>query len=145
MWCSANPNGATPSAQPFMSGPSDGKDLPETAHVFGNEVGEPIDSIKTSWRATCRRAKIEDLHFHDLRREAASRMDRDKVSRTAISAQLGHACTTTDIYVGSQEEDRKDKLRDYWQGRNRRKPFAKFLQTAHAKPSGSTKATAAVH
>jgi integrase len=78
-------------------GPDD-KDLPELAYVFGNEVGEAIDSVKTSWQATCRRAKIEDLHFHDLRREAASRMDRDKVPRTAISAQLGHArVTTTDI------------------------------------------------
>jgi integrase len=126
-------------------GPDD-KDLPATAHVFGNEVGEPIDSIKTSWRATCRRAKIEDLHFHDLRREAASRMDRDKVSRTAISAQLGHArVTTTDIYLGSQDDDRKDELRDYWQGRNRRKGFAKLLQPARPKPSGSTKAPTAVH
>jgi integrase len=124
----------------------DDKDLPATAHVFGNEVGEPIDSIKTSWRATCRRAKIEDLHFHDLRREAASRMDRDKVSRTAISAQLGHArVTTTDIYLGSQDDDRKDELRDYWQGRNRRKGFAKLLQPARPKPSGSTKAPTAVH
>ena len=88
----------------------------------------------------------QDLHFHDLRREAASRMDRDKVSRTAISAQLGHArVTTTDIYFGSQEEDRKDELRDYWQGRNRRKPFAKLLQTARVKSSGSIKAATAVH
>lgn len=69
-------------------GPDD-KDLPESAYVFGNEVGEQIDSVKTSWRATCRRAKIEDLHFHDLRREAASRMDRDKVSRTATAPSSG--------------------------------------------------------
>jgi len=73
-------------------------------------------------------------------------MDRDKVSRTAIGAQLGHArVTTTDVYLGSQDEDRKDELRDYWQERNRRKPFAKLLQTARPKPSGSTKAATAVH
>ena len=43
------------------------------AFVFGNAVGERLDSIKTAWKATCRRAGIEDLHFHDLRREAACR------------------------------------------------------------------------
>ena len=39
-----------------------------------NDVGEPIKRIKTAWRATCRRADIQDLHFHDLRREFASRL-----------------------------------------------------------------------
>jgi len=35
--------------------------------VFGNEVGEPVKSLKTAWRATYHRAGIVDLHFHDLR------------------------------------------------------------------------------
>jgi integrase len=43
------------------------------AYVFGNAVGERLDSIKTAWKATCRRAGVEDLHFHNLRREAACR------------------------------------------------------------------------
>jgi integrase len=43
------------------------------AYMFGKAVGERLDSIKTAWRATCRPAGIEDLHFHDLRREAACR------------------------------------------------------------------------
>jgi len=30
-------------------------------------------SIKTAWRLTCKGAKFDDLHFHDLRREAGSR------------------------------------------------------------------------
>ena len=49
-----------------MFGPDD--------YVFGNEIGERIGSVKTSWRATCRRAGIDDLNFHDLRREAGSRL-----------------------------------------------------------------------
>ena len=52
----------------------DGEPLPAAAHVFGNEVGEPINQIKTAWLATCRRAGIVDLHFHDLRRDFASRL-----------------------------------------------------------------------
>jgi len=42
--------------------------------VFGNEVGERVGRVMTAWRAACRRAKITDLHFHDLRREFASRL-----------------------------------------------------------------------
>jgi hypothetical protein len=52
----------------------DGKELAKTAYVFGNAVGERIKSIKTAWRLICRRAGIEGLHYHDLRREAGSRL-----------------------------------------------------------------------
>jgi integrase len=54
------------------TGPAD-KEHKADAYVFGNAVGERLDSIKTAWKATCRRAGIEDLHLHDLRREAACR------------------------------------------------------------------------
>lgn len=53
---------------------ADGKEFGPDAYVFGNEVGERIGTIKTAWRAACRRAGIKDLHFHDLRREFASRL-----------------------------------------------------------------------
>ena len=33
-----------------------------------------MKGFKTAWRLTCRRAGIEGLHFHDLRREAGSRL-----------------------------------------------------------------------
>lgn len=51
----------------------DEKTLAPTAHVFGNEVGEPVDNVKTAWRTACRRAGISGLNFHDLRRECGSR------------------------------------------------------------------------
>jgi len=50
----------------------DSKEHKATAYVFGNAVGEHVGSIKTAWKAACRRAGISGLHFHDLRREAAS-------------------------------------------------------------------------
>ena len=45
-----------------------GKPLASDAFVFGDEVGGGINSVKTAWRTACAKARIEDLHFHDLRR-----------------------------------------------------------------------------
>jgi integrase len=70
------------------------------AYVFGNAVGERLDSIKTAWRATCRRAGIKDLHFHDLRRDAACRWFEAGVPLHHIRDLLGHAdISTTSRYL----------------------------------------------
>jgi DNA-binding transcriptional MerR regulator len=70
------------------------------AYVFGNAVGERLDSIKTAWKATCGRAGIEDLHFHDLQREAAWRWFEAGVPLHHIRDLLGHAdISTTSRYI----------------------------------------------
>lgn len=70
----------------------DGREYGQEAYVFGNEVGERIGTTKTAWRAACRRAGIKDLHFHDLRREFASRLltrSRAKNSHEGVQAAAG--------------------------------------------------------
>jgi integrase len=54
----------------------DGEELPTTAHVFGNEVGEPISRRLANrwWNASLKAAKIVDLKFHDLRHEFGSQL-----------------------------------------------------------------------
>ena len=71
------------------------------AYVFGNEVGEPRNSFKGHWWRVCEAAGIEDLHFHDLRREFASRLlESGVVPLHEISEWLGHAnIQTTSIYL----------------------------------------------
>jgi len=79
-----------------------GQLLPPDAYVFGNAVGERLTSIKTAWRNTCRRAGIEDLHFHDLRREFACRLLESRADLHDVRDFLGHAnITTTSRYVRS--------------------------------------------
>jgi integrase len=58
--------------------------------VFGNAIGERIRDSKTAWAKTCERAKIQDLHFHDLRREAGSRKLEQGWELHAVSVWLGH-------------------------------------------------------
>jgi integrase len=69
----------------------DGEPHPPEAYVFGNEIGQRVITVKTAWRLACRRAKIADLHFHDLRREAGSRWLEGGVPLQIIQAWLGHA------------------------------------------------------
>ena len=80
----------------------DGADLPPMAYVFGNEVGEQIGTSHTAWKATCRRAGITGLRFHDLRREFACRLLESGAESHDVRDFLGHAnITTTSRYLAS--------------------------------------------
>jgi integrase len=82
-------------------------------YVFGDTVGRRVRAIKTAWRATCRRAGIMDLHFHDLRHEAGSRLLEAGWPLHHVKDMLGHAnISTTDTYlnvtkIGLQESMRR--------------------------------------
>jgi integrase len=80
----------------------DGKERAPNAYVFGNEVGEQVKSIRTAWELTCKKASITDLHFHDLRREFASRLLESRADLHDVAMFLGHAAiTTTSRYLQS--------------------------------------------
>lgn len=79
-----------------------GDPLPADAFVFGDEVGRRRHSIKTAWKLTLKRAKITDLHFHDLRREAGSRWMDAGIPLATIQRWLGHAnISQTSVYLGA--------------------------------------------
>jgi integrase len=80
----------------------DGRKHPATAFVFGDEAGDRILSVKTAWSAACQRAGIVGLHFHDLRREFASRLLESSADLHDVQMFLGHAAiTTTSRYLQS--------------------------------------------
>jgi integrase len=79
-----------------------GHEFGPDAYIFGDEVGARIGSIKTAWRAACRRAGITNLTFHDLRREFGSRLLESGASEHDVRDFLGHAnITTTSRYLKS--------------------------------------------
>jgi integrase len=81
---------------------ADGKTMTPTDYVFGTETGEAIASVRTAWNATLRRAGIEDLHVHDLRRESASRMHEAGATLKDVMVWLGHKrIETTARYLGT--------------------------------------------
>ena len=80
----------------------DGAEHGPDAYVFGNECGEQVTSVRTAWEKTCKRAEIKALHFHDLRREFASRLLESRADLHDVQMFLGHAAiTTTSRYLQS--------------------------------------------
>ena len=64
-------------------------------YVFGNAVGERVGEITKTWQRACRLAGIVGLTFHDLRREAASRLLEDDVPEQYVKEVLGNPDLTT--------------------------------------------------
>ena len=84
------------------------------AYVFGNALGERVKSIKTAWRLTCARAQITGLHFHDLRREAASRLLEGDVPEHYVQEVLGHAnLSTTSRYLATTRKGLHQAMQRY--------------------------------
>ncbi|MGB7294207.1 MAG: tyrosine-type recombinase/integrase [Candidatus Aminicenantales bacterium] len=60
--------------------------------IFANSgTGTHIKDVKTAFWGACRRAKIKDLRFHDLRHTAATRMIEAGIDLVTVSRILGHA------------------------------------------------------
>jgi len=48
------------------------------------------DSVDDVWRRVCKKANLEDLHFHDLRHEATSRLFEKGFSLMEVASITGH-------------------------------------------------------
>ena len=96
------------------------------AYVFGNALKERIDTIRRAWQATRRRADIVGLHFHDLRREAGSRMLEAGVPEHVVQRILGHAnLSTTSRDLKTTRRVMQDGMRKYAEHREICKKFAR--------------------
>lgn len=92
----------------------EGKAHGPDAYVFGNQFGEKVSDVKLAWRGACTRAGIEGLTFHDLRREAASRLLQGGVDLLTVSMLLGHQkATTTDTYLRGREDVVQRQMAEY--------------------------------
>lgn len=64
--------------------------------IFGDW---PADNFRKSWRRLTKRAQIDDLHFHDLRRNCGSALQESHVHPGVIALLLGHKTReVSDIY-----------------------------------------------
>ena len=96
----------------------DGNELAPTAYVFGNEVGDILARryLCKLWLATGDRAKVKNLHLHDLRGEAGSQLLEAGVPIHEVRDALGHSSTTmTSAYLRT----RVNSLKQAYQKRER--------------------------
>ena len=89
-------------------------------------VGDQAKSVRTAWENTCARAGIENLHFHDLRREFGSRLrETPGMSDHEVRDWLGHAnITTTSRYLSTTRVGLQHALHKFEEARNIRTSFA---------------------
>jgi len=86
------------------------------AYVFGNALGERAyyATVSDAWVRACKRAQITGLHFHDLRREAASRLLEGDVPEQYVQAVLGHAdLSTTSKYLATTRKGLHQVMQRY--------------------------------
>ena len=69
--------------------------------------GKPLGSVKTAFRAACRRAGVTGFRFHDLRHTCASWLIQAGVPLDVIQAILGHAHISTTQRYAHQRADGK--------------------------------------
>jgi integrase len=91
-----------------------GEAWPPSAYVFGNGLGQRIDSVDKAFGAACVRAGIVGLHFHDLRREAGSRWLEGGVPLQVVRDWLGHAnVSQTSTYLATTSEGEYEAMRRF--------------------------------
>jgi len=88
----------------------------------------------------CRRAKLEDLHFHDLRREAGSRWLEGGVPRQTVRDWLGHTnVAQTSTYLASTLQGQHDAMTRFEPLRASLQLLATEGQTGDQKPPQNEK------
>ncbi len=67
----------------------------DTSYVFyDNDTCKPYQNVKRSFKTACRRAKIHDFRFHDMRHTFASHLVMAGVDITTVKELLGHKTLT---------------------------------------------------
>jgi integrase len=114
-----------------------GREYPASAYVFG-ELGEPLVTIKKAWETTVLKAhghtpkwaasgklsaasraelRAINLHFHDLRHEAGSRLIEQGWPVHHVQEMLGHASLEqTSTYLNVTRAGLHDSMRRYEHG-----------------------------
>lgn len=81
-----------------------------SGHVFTYR-GQPIKQFRRSFATACKRAGIEDFHFHDLRHTAATWMRKRGVPLDVVQEVLGHEdIATTKKYAHVDLDDKREAL-----------------------------------
>lgn len=89
----------------------------DVPHVFYDpKTGKAYQDVKKSFGSACRKAKIRDFHFHDMRHTFASHMVMAGVDLTTIKELLGHKTLTMTLRYAHLAPSHKVKAVDMLDG-----------------------------
>jgi integrase len=92
----------------------EGKEHSPAAFVFGDAIGGHITDPKKAWAKALTLAGITDLHFHDLRHEAGSRLLEAGWPLHHVQEMLGHAdLKQTSTYLNVTQVGLQDSMRRF--------------------------------
>ena len=86
----------------------------KSEYLIHDKKGQPFQDIKKSFNSAVKRAKLKDVHFHDLRRTFGTLGALDaRMDEKAMQRLLGHASieTTMKHYIMSTEEHEKEAIK----------------------------------
>lgn len=69
-----------------------------------------IKNFERSWRAICKRASVTGLRFHDLKREAVSRLFEKGLSVSEVQTFVGNSFATLSVYTEHDATTLAEKL-----------------------------------
>ena len=105
---------------------------PGSKWVFCNVKGEPIGSVQTAFETACRKAGIEDFHFHDIRHTCAAWLVQAGVPLTEVRDVLGHSTIKmTERYAHLAPENMRAALARLEGGSSRLRHAADFEEGAN--------------
>jgi len=110
---------------------------PRSIYLFCKPTGERIGDPKKAFGGACRRARIEDFRFHDLRHTFASWFVQDSGDLYRLSRILGHATLQmTARYGHLRTDDLHEELERVAERRSRKR--SQERQTKAAESSVAT-------
>ncbi len=86
-------------------------------YLFTNKEGNQLGDFKESWWNALKKAEIEDFHYHDIRRSAATELLHLGANAFTIQTALGHSSINqTAIYAKAMEKDLRSALDEMGEG-----------------------------
>jgi integrase len=76
---------------------------------YDAKTGKPFKEVKKSYASAVKKAKLKDLHFHDLRHTYASLLVMDGVSIPTLMKLLGHKSMTMTMRYANLSQAHKAK------------------------------------